>query len=129
MTNFVDELLNESTPLEKKMIENRMIIAVKIAMGISAKNWNKSDLMKSLDMTNQSMITRWLSGTHNFTSDTLTRIGFVLDIKLLDTDIESRPSINIGLGSFQGYALERELPEVIDRGFSFDGEYTLKLIG
>ena len=35
--------------------------------------------MEALGKKNPSEITRWLSGTHNFTTDTLTDLGRVLD--------------------------------------------------
>ncbi len=41
--------------------------------------------------TNPSEITRWLSGTHNFTTDTLIDLQRVLDINLLDVTNEVSP--------------------------------------
>jgi transcriptional regulator with XRE-family HTH domain len=61
-----------------------MLIAAKIADAMAAKGWNKTLLMKAMGKTNPSEITRWLSGTHNFTTDTLIDLQRALNIKLLD---------------------------------------------
>lgn len=58
-----------------------MMLAAKIADGIKAKGWNNSDLARELDQHN-SVISKWLSGTHNFTADTLFDIESVLGIDL-----------------------------------------------
>jgi transcriptional regulator with XRE-family HTH domain len=42
-----------------------------------------------LSKVQPSIVTRWLSGTHNFTSDTLARIESVLNFKILHTYMES----------------------------------------
>ena len=61
-----------------------MLLAVKIADAMQAKGWNKTRLMKEMGKSNPSEITRWLSGTQNFTVDTLVDLERVLEIKLLD---------------------------------------------
>lgn len=80
----MDEILHSISPAEQEKTNNRMLLAAKIDNGIKAKDWKKKDLMKALNMKNQSMVSKWLSGTHNFTTDTLTDIGRVLGINLLD---------------------------------------------
>ena len=37
-----------------------------------------------------SVVTKWLSGTHNFTADTLADIQRVLEISLFNFDVQSR---------------------------------------
>ena len=39
--------------------------------------------MCAMGKSNPSEVTRWLSGTHNFTIDTLTDLGLALDVDLL----------------------------------------------
>jgi hypothetical protein len=84
--NLIEELLNSISPEESLRIENRMLMAAKIDDAIKAKGWKKKDLMKALGKTNQSEVTKWLSGTHNFTQDLLTDLGRVLDVNFLNLE-------------------------------------------
>ena len=87
METYNDEALNrlfsEITPEEQAKTDAKMLLAVKIADAMKVKNWNKKQLMKEMGKTNPSEITRWLSGTQNFTVETLVDLERVLNIKLL----------------------------------------------
>ncbi|MGF1637323.1 MAG: multiprotein-bridging factor 1 family protein [Cyclobacteriaceae bacterium] len=61
-------------------------MAAKIDEAIKAKGWKKIDLLNALGRDNQSIITKWLSGTHNFTMDTLIDLERVLDVSLLNLE-------------------------------------------
>lgn len=88
-TNILDELFDEIiSSKEHKRSEARMLLARKIDMAIKVKGWNKTRFAKELKQKN-SVITRWLSGTNNFTSDTLSDIQEVLGVKLLDVEIDN----------------------------------------
>ena len=88
-TNILDELFDEViSSKEHKRSEARMLLARKIDMAIKVKGWNKTRFAKEMQQNN-SAITRWLSGTHNFTSDTLSDIQEVLGVKLLDIEIDN----------------------------------------
>ena len=89
-TSIIQQVLNETSELETKKIQDRMLIAAKIEDAMKAKGWNKTDLLKALGRTNASVITKWLSGTHNFTQDTLTEIGNALGVSFLDTRISKK---------------------------------------
>lgn len=78
--NFLDDILEEISPIELKKIEQRMLNAEKIRKGMDAKGWNNTKLLEALNMKSPSIITKWLSGTHNFTQDKLIEIGEVLEI-------------------------------------------------
>ncbi len=84
--SFIDDILDEISPLEMKKIERRMLNAEKIRKAMDAKGWNNTKLLEALNMKSPSIITKWLSGTHNFTQDTLVEIGNVLDIDFFKTD-------------------------------------------
>lgn len=92
--NLIEELLNSLSPEESLRIENRMLMAAKIDEAIKAKGWRKKDLMKALGKTNQSEVTKWLSGTHNFTVDLLTDLGRVLEVNFLNLE-KSQPVTEI----------------------------------
>ena len=83
--DLIADLLNEITPREHKRTENRMRLAGKIADGLAAKDWSKQKLAKELGYNSPSIVTKWLSGTNNFTTDVLSDIQDVLGIKLLNT--------------------------------------------
>ena len=78
--DFLDDILEEISPVEMKKTEQRMLNAAKIREAMDIKGWNNTRLLKALDMKSPSIITKWLSGTHNFTQDTLIEIGEVLNI-------------------------------------------------
>jgi transcriptional regulator with XRE-family HTH domain len=83
---FLEELRNETSPQMSQQITKRMKLAAQI-----------DDVLMSRGLTNQefaymmgkkpSEITRWLSGTHNFTTETLWEIERVLQIQLLTSSV------------------------------------------
>jgi len=83
--NLLNELLESITPEEQEKTDKKMILAAKIANAIKAKGLKKYEFAEILDKQ-PSEISKWLSGTHNFTIDTLMDIERVLSIKLLDTE-------------------------------------------
>ncbi|MBA3664407.1 MAG: helix-turn-helix transcriptional regulator [Bacteroidetes bacterium] len=80
-TDPLDEILSEISPVEENRVRTRMRIAANIDRLLKERNWNKSTLAKELDKQN-SEITKWLSGAHNFTSDTLSDIAMAFGVKL-----------------------------------------------
>jgi transcriptional regulator with XRE-family HTH domain len=81
-SNLIDELLQGISPEELERTKKRMLLAARIDEAISEKGWKKKDFAKALDKT-PSEISKWLSGTHNFTLDTLFDIERVLNINLV----------------------------------------------
>lgn len=81
-TEFLDNFFSGISQKELKETSSRMKLASVIEDAMKAKNISKSQLAKLMNQNN-SVITKWLSGTHNFTSDTLEQIGETLDIDLL----------------------------------------------
>ena len=65
--------------------------AVLIDEALKAKGWNKKQLAEVMHK-NPSEVTKWLSGTHNFTLETLYLIELHLGVKLFivpSNDLES----------------------------------------
>lgn len=87
--DFLEELRNETSPQMSQQISKRMKLAAQI-----------DDVLISRGLTNQefafmmgkkpSEITRWLSGTHNFTTETLWEIERVLQIQLLTSSVPDK---------------------------------------
>ncbi len=78
-SSVIDELLNEITPAEKMQVRVKMQLAARLDDLITETGLNKSEFASRLGK-NPSEITKWLSGTHNFTIDTLVEIAGALNI-------------------------------------------------
>ncbi|MCC6550478.1 MAG: hypothetical protein IT279_10445 [Ignavibacteriaceae bacterium] len=86
--NLLPSLLEEITPGRQKQTDAKMVVAAKIEDAMRAKGWKHKDLLFAMKKENPSLVTRWLSGTHNFTVETLVELETALDIKLLAREIE-----------------------------------------
>lgn len=75
----INQLLGEITPVEKLQTNTKMTLAARLDDLISARGWGKSEFAEKVNK-NPSEITKWLSGTQNFTIDTLAEIGVVLNM-------------------------------------------------
>ena len=75
-----------------------MRLAAKIYAGLKARGWKSLDLARALNVKSPSLVSKWLSGTHNFTADTLIDIQRVLNIQLLDVEsLPTAPGPNLNL--------------------------------
>jgi len=83
-TDLISGLLGNITAAEQAKTDKKMILATKIAHAIKAKGLKKSEFANKLGKV-PSEISKWLSGTHNFTTDTLLDIEEILSIQLVDT--------------------------------------------
>lgn len=84
----LEKILEEITPIEQAQTDARMQIAYLIANAMKDKGWKAKDLMQALGRNTPSLVTKWLSGTHNFTVDTLVELEEVLNIEILALDNE-----------------------------------------
>ena len=84
---LIRSLLAEIKPEDHERTSNRMIMAARIDDGIVAKGWSKEEFAKKMDIK-KPKVDLWLSGTHNFTLDTLTDIQRILEIKILCVEAE-----------------------------------------
>lgn len=95
-SDAIEQLLSAITPEEQYRIDCRMKLASKIYAGIKDKGWKNLDLAGALNLKSPSLVSKWLSGTHNFTIDTLTDIQRVLGIRLLDIEpAPTQPVLNV----------------------------------
>lgn len=85
-STILSSLLDEIDPLDQAKTDAKMEIAAKIADAMKAKKWKKKDLLDAVGKSNPSIITKWLSGTHNFTTETLVELEHALNIKLLNKE-------------------------------------------
>ncbi len=77
----MQELLDEVTPLEMEQTKTKMQLAARIEDFMRAKGWNKSQFAEKVGK-NPSEITKWLSGTQNFTVDVLKEIASTLGVEI-----------------------------------------------
>jgi len=82
----IDDILNLISSEEQDKVDMKMRLAAKISDALKSQRIKKGELAKMLNQKNQSVITKWLSGTHNFTTDTLFDLQRVLGIKLINLD-------------------------------------------
>lgn len=80
---IIRKIQERRNPIEFRRTRGKMWLAAKIAEGIEKKRWTKTEFAIAIDQT-QSTISRWLSGHHNFTVDTLNDIEYILGIELLN---------------------------------------------
>ncbi len=84
-SEFLSDLLSEIDPKEQAKTDKRMMLAAQIDKARLAKNWSKKELANRMGKR-PSEITKWLSGTHNFTTDTLFDLEYLLDAKFINLD-------------------------------------------
>jgi transcriptional regulator with XRE-family HTH domain len=75
----INQLLGEITPVEKLQTNTKMTLAARLDELIIERGWGKSEFAEKVNK-NPSEITKWLSGTQNFTIDTLAEIAVVLNM-------------------------------------------------
>lgn len=108
----LDKLLLEITPEEQAITDAKMQLAAKIADAMFAKGWNKTELMRAIGKRNPSEITRWLSGTHNFTVETLIDLGRVLDTKFINFE-DNKPPVQQFHISVKSYSTQSCLTSTV----------------
>lgn len=81
---ILDELLKQITPKEQEKVAIKMRIAVRIADRLEELRMQKKELAGQCDLKGSSMVTKWLSGGHNFTVDTLVDIAYALGLSVAD---------------------------------------------
>lgn len=85
-SSIVEDILSETNKGTKRKIQNKMFIAAKIADAMRIRGWNNNKLMEEMGKNTPSVISKWLSGTHNFTVDTLSELEEILEIRLMDLE-------------------------------------------
>jgi transcriptional regulator with XRE-family HTH domain len=94
---LIRELSDAITSQEQEQTDYKMKLAAKIYKAMKALGMTQTQFAESMDKP-ISLISRWMSGTHNFTVDTLVAIQHVLGISLLDVDTtKSQVNVNFKL--------------------------------
>jgi len=77
---LIKNILEVANPLQKIQNNNRIALACRIDDLMKANGYSNSTFAKKLGKQ-PSVITKWLSGTHNFTMDTLDEIAYHLGVE------------------------------------------------
>ena len=93
-TAFIKEMMDGISPLTKMEVTTKMQLAARIADLIVEKGWSKSEFAAKVGKQ-PSEISKWLSGTHNFTIDTLCEIAVTMDIEFAELLSEHKTQITI----------------------------------
>ncbi len=91
-SKLITGLLNEITPQEQQRVDKRMKLAARLDEALKARGWSQKTLSERLSKS-PSEISKWLSGFHNFTSDTLFDLEEVLGIGLIN--VSEQPVIEV----------------------------------
>lgn len=88
--DVLDQLLDDIKPEEQEFTNYRMMLAAKIDKAIEDKGWTSARFAEVMGKR-PSEISKWLSGKHNFTTDTLWAIEKALNVNLIDLGEEKTP--------------------------------------
>ncbi|MCU0467567.1 MAG: helix-turn-helix domain-containing protein [Arcicella sp.] len=91
---LLDNLLAEITPEQQARTDRKMRIACIIDDAMKAKGLGKKQFADKVGRK-PSEITKWLSGTHNFTVETLADIERVLGVRILNLNSRTKSKHNI----------------------------------
>jgi transcriptional regulator with XRE-family HTH domain len=96
----IEEFSARITAEEQEQTDYKMKLAAKISRAVKNHGWTQTQFAAAFAVPKQvSLVSRWLSGTHNFTIDTLVEIQRVLDISLIDAEPprEQHATLNLKL--------------------------------
>ena len=80
---ILDDIRSQISPEVKKQLEISVGLANRIYDILDKKGMNQKDLAKLLGKT-ETEVSRWLSGTHNFTIATIAKISVALGEDILN---------------------------------------------
>lgn len=87
-TNIIDTWLEENgSPEIAKLVEKNLAIANKIQELLKERGLKPADLARLLEKK-PSEISKWLTGTHTFTTKTITKIETVLGVDIIHIEAQ-----------------------------------------
>ncbi len=79
---IIQEALKNIDPTRREMVRRRMMISARIDDALKMKGWSQKQLADKMEKR-PSEVTKWLSGNHNFTLETILLIEKQLDVTLI----------------------------------------------
>lgn len=80
--SVIERMRARISPETKAYVRKSMELAVRIQDVLDEKRWSQKDLAKAMGK-NESEISKWLSGSHNLTLKSITKLETVLGRELL----------------------------------------------
>lgn len=118
-SEILNKLRSKRDFQETKRTRISMLLAARISRAIKDRNWSKIEFAGKIGKS-PSVISKWLSGTHNFTSDTISDIQEALSIQLFNLEKEEdRPIISAGTTTNITVNIFKKID---DYSKAFDGE-------
>jgi len=87
------EIANNVSKESMHRTQNRMSIAIKIAECLKSLNMSQKEFASKI-CKSESEVSDWLSGSRNFTIDTLSDVECALNVKLLDLSVMNLKEIS-----------------------------------
>ncbi len=79
---IIQEALKNIDPTRREMVRRRMMISARIDDALKLKGWTQKQLADKMEKR-PSEVTKWLSGNHNFTLETISLIEKQLGVTLI----------------------------------------------
>jgi transcriptional regulator with XRE-family HTH domain len=89
LNKMLHEIRKRTKPEQKRFIKKNMAIVNAIYEALERKNMKASDLARKMDKS-PAEISKWLSGSHNLTLQSITRLETILDEDLILTPAEAQ---------------------------------------
>lgn len=86
-SSLIDAIIEKVDPMQSKRTQLRMSIAASIIEAMKAQKISKKQLAEKCNKS-PAMVTKWLSGTQNFTLDALSDLEYILGIQLITISTE-----------------------------------------
>lgn len=108
--NMITDWLDQHGDKEiERFVEKNMAITEKIRLALEQKGWKALDLAKALDKS-PSEVSKWLTGMHNLTLKSITKMETALGIDLVN--VEPVKEIQyVYLGTVKGGDLEQTISD------------------
>jgi len=78
-----DRIRNRTKPETRQYVHKNLALVAEISRLMKEKGWSQKDLAKKIGKT-ESEISKWLSGLHNLTLKSITKLEVVLEATLLE---------------------------------------------
>lgn len=108
--NMITDWLDQyGDPSIERFVEKNLAITENIRLALEQKGWKALDLAKALDKS-PSEVSKWLTGMHNLTLKSITKLETVLGVDLIN--IEPVKEIQyVYLGTIKGGELEQSISD------------------
>jgi ribosome-binding protein aMBF1 (putative translation factor) len=124
-STVLQNIRDRRDPLVTARTRNSVLLAALISKAMKQLGWSRVELAEKMNKK-PSVITRWLSGTHNFTADTLSDIQVILGVQLLmpvkDSDIivpaNNQETLTLQVNIFEPFTNALSIP--VEGGVALD---------